>query len=157
MKAAKELIEALSKINKKEENVIAGIVKEVHDDNTADVDVDGVMFFNCRLKSISGNLKGIKAKPAVDSVVLIEKIGGKESEEYFIAMVSTIDEFLVEIGDKVYKLDSTGHRIAAGNDTLLQVIELICDAGLESLIINGNELNKTKLSQAKSKAQNILK
>lgn len=73
----------------------------------------------------------------------------------FIEQCSEIDEFLIKIGQKTYKLNDTGHLIKGGNDTLKQVLELmiegsklIIEATQQILVLYGNNPDYAKLTQA---------
>lgn len=157
-KGAKELYDALKRINSPGASVLPGVVKSVNSDDTVDVDVAGVTFFDVLCQSsVNGGQKGIKIKPAVDSVVLIERIGDQKSDEYVVIMYSEIDESSTEIDTVKMLMDADGFILQKGNDTLLNIIVMIIDAVSKTVVLQGTNPDHAALIQAKTKVQNLFK
>lgn len=116
----------------------------------------------------------IVAKPKEGSYVIVGFVEafheGKESDA-FIEQCSEIDEVLIKIGNKLYKLNDQGHLVKGGSDTLKEVIELIIEAAnltieatQQILVLYGNnpdyakliQAKFTKLQQATTKLNNVL-
>jgi hypothetical protein len=116
----------------------------------------------------------IVIKPKEGSYVLVGFIEatheGKEGDA-FLEQCSEIDEVFVKTGNKIYKLNSQGHLLKGGGDTLKELIQLLIDAikltieaTQQIVVVYGNnpdyskliQANLTKLVQATNKLNNIL-
>lgn len=93
-------------------------------------------------------------KPKTGSVVLAAIMENDEAEACLL-MCSEIDEVLIEIGSKIYKVNSSGHLIADENDSLKQVLTLIIEAVQQVLVMNGNNPDYEKLATALTKTNKI--
>jgi len=155
MKQARELYNLLRNIGNKGDDIRPAIVVSV--DKTMDtctVDFDELEMGDVRLRSvIKAGVNGVVKYPLVGSVVLLKKIA---DEMYYVAMYSDVEETETNIGGKVYKLNSNGHLIGGGNDTLLQAQILIIDAISKIMVLYGNNPDYLALQQAKEKLLNIL-
>lgn len=103
-----EVAEKIRQIVHRENDTMMAIVKEVDaEKGTCDVEIDGLIFFEVRVKSIIKDaVKGIKVLPAVKSVVVVERIG--KSNELFITMFSEIDSITWEIENMKFLADKDG-------------------------------------------------
>ena len=116
----------------------------------------------------------IVVKPKEGSYVLVGFVEatheGKEVDA-FIEQCSEIDEVFVKTGNKIYQLNSQGHLLKGGGDTLKELVQLLIDAikltieaTQQIVVIYGNnpdyskliQANFTKLTQATNKLNNIL-
>jgi len=157
-KAAHELYRALKKFTTPDASVIPGIVKAINDDGTIEVDVGGVVYPDVLLQaSINEGQKGIKVKPAIDSLVMMERIGDSKSDEMMVVLFSEIDQHSIEIGSAEWGMDKEGFLIKKGNDTLLQALELIVEGIMPIIVLKGRNPNYAKLQQALTKIKNLLK
>ena len=86
---------------------------------TCTVQADGVAYDDVRLHAVADPQgKGFCFVPAVESVVLVSRIGG-DSNELLVAMFSTVDRVLLTIGERVSAaLDAEGVTFSAGDTTL---------------------------------------
>lgn len=127
-------------------------------DSKCDVDVEGEpKLFDVRFHAIEDAVGSkIVIKPKEGSKVLVGIINNLVTEA-FIEQCSEIDEVLIVTGDKEYKLNAEGHLIKGGNDTLKQVIQLIIEAVQKIMVLQGNNPDFLKLTQAQEKLNNILK
>lgn len=157
-KTAKELYDYLQKIASPDANVLPAIVKKVNDNDTIDVDVDGVTYYDVNLKAAEKQgQKGIRIKPAVDSLVLIKRIGDKKSDEWAAAMFSEVDEVVFEIAAATFLMDKDGFVIANGMDNLKDVIKLIIEAVQVIVVLQGKSPDYARLLQATQKLNNVMK
>jgi hypothetical protein len=156
MKGASELYNLLRNINDKGMGLISvGGVKSVDKDECkAVVSFDGLDIEDVRLKATTDGEKGFKIFPAVGSTVLVQRIA---DGDYMIIMYSEIEGFEFHIGGKKIELDQDGCLIGNQTDTLLNVINLIIEAIQVIVVIQGKGPDLTKLLQAKTKVENILK
>lgn len=159
MKNAKELYNLIKGINDDGmDDVFPAIVKSVDKSSfTCDIDFQGNEFGNVRLKATVGESedeKGFVVFPAIDSDVLVKKLS---SGLLAIFMVSEIESIVWSIGNKTYSVDKDGHRIANGDDSLLDVLKLIIQAVNETIVFQGRSPNYAKLQQALTMAETILK
>ena len=153
-KEAQELFDLLRGMNKAEATVLPGIVQDVNDDDTIDVEVDGLVYYEVRLKaSVASGLKGIKPKPAVGSVVVMERLGDERSAEYQVVLYSELTEYSIEIANAKLLMDAGGFQLKKGNDTLAKVFD---DLIAEILTIYA-PMNKPAITQIKLRAAQLLK
>lgn len=121
MSRSKQLYDALKKLSAPGANVFPGIVKQVLDD-TIEVDVDGVIYYDVRLQSITEGEKGLKIKPKVNSVILLQRIGNTSSNEFYVCLFSEIDEMACEVGNTKLLQNAAGFQISKGNDSLKAIL-----------------------------------
>jgi hypothetical protein len=122
----KELYIKLKEINSREATIFPGIVKEV-DGNVITVDNGGVEYFNVRLQPTDSVMKGQRLVPKVNSMVLVERVGGDDSNELAVAMFSELDEYSVEIGNVKYKHTGSGFELAKQNESLKKLMKDMLD------------------------------
>src|SRR6266516_3610493 len=121
MSKTKQLYDALKKISAPGANVFPGIVNNVQDDRV-DVDVDGVIYYDVRLQSVTEGQKGLKLKPKVSSVVLLQRIGNTSSNEFCICLLSEIDEMTCEVAGTKLVQNADGFQISKGTDSLKAIL-----------------------------------
>ena len=157
-KAAQELYHLLKGMTSTDANVFPAIVKKINSDDTIDVELDGLVLpdVQCQSAVINGQ-KGIKIKPAIDSVVMVEHIGDRKSDEYMVVLYSDIDEHSIEIATMKFLMDANGLLVKKGNDTLLEALELIIEGVMQIIVLKGRNPNYAKLQQALTKLKNILR
>ena len=121
MSKTKQLYDALKKLSAPDANVFPGIVQQVMEDR-AEVDVDGVIYYDVRLQSVTESEKGLKLKPARNSVVLLQRIGNASSNEFCICLLSEIDESSCIIGNTKLVQNASGFQISKGADSLKAIL-----------------------------------
>lgn len=157
-KTAKEFYEVLKNIASPNANVLPAIVKKVNGNDTVDVDVNGVTYYDVNLKaSEKSGQKGIRIKPAVDSLILIERIGDQKSDEWVVLMYSEVDEVLFEIAAAKFLMDKDGFIVSNGADTLKDAIKLIIEAVQVIVVLQGKSPDYAKLTQALTKLNKVFK
>lgn len=92
--------------------------------------------------------------PAVDSIVVVEFI---TKEAAYISMVSKISEIKFKIGETYYSATDEGFLIKKNADTLKQILTLIIEAVQVVLVLQGNNPDYVKLTQALTKVNNLLR
>lgn len=127
MKSAKELLTLLSDLGKSGDAAFPAVVKHVDDDRTCTVvGADDTEFFDVRLQSITGQTAGVYYKPAVNSVVLVERIGS--SNEFAIILFSELESITSNVAGNQVTHDATGWELKKGADTLGAVLGDLMDA-----------------------------
>ncbi len=137
-------------------NILPVIVESVDKiNNTCEVKYDNLEFGGIRLQAaIKENQKGIKVYPAVNSSVLIQKLGNKG--EWFVCMFSEVEEIITEIGELKQTTNKDGYVFKKGNDTLWDGIKLLIESLEKVIVLQGTNIDKGKLAQAKTKIKNVL-
>lgn len=141
--------------DKQKGSITQGIVKEVNG-NKATIERDGEPnLYNVRLQAIEDEASSfIRVKPKLESVVLCGIIEKQEAEA-FIIQCSEIDEVTIVTGNKTYQVNSEGHLLKAGDDTLKEVLQLIIEAVQFIIVLKGRNPDRVKLEQAIEKLNNI--
>jgi len=161
MKTAKELVEALRNINDNSDCCFPAIVSSVDKVNSVcnvvfnDMELGGI-----RIQStVAQNQNGIQIFPAINSVVIIEKLGDKG--EYFISMFGEVEQV-------VYKIDTTtftikdGFLIKKDTDTLKAVFDDLIDQ-IKAIVVptnsgpSGQPLNAIAFDLIKNRVDKLLK
>lgn len=122
MKQNKDLLNALQAVFGATDSLVPAVVKAV-DKTTASctVEINDLEVGEVRLQATVGNnLKGKKLYPAIDSVVLVEKIGDKG--EFAIAFYSELSEVSLSVGETLFKQDINGFEIRKQNETLKSIL-----------------------------------
>lgn len=136
--------------------VVTATVKAVNADDTVSVEfAEGGTIDDCRLKSIVKDGNKVITIPAVGSEVLAGRIDN--SDEFVVLAVHEITDIVEIIGDTRYSHNANGFLLAKGNDHLLKVFQLIIEAVMQIVVIQGTNPDRMKLQQALTAAQNILR
>ena len=155
MKTARALYDALRAITKADDDILPAIVKTVNSENTIDAEYDELLLKGCRLQSKSEGTEGQLLIPAIDSIVLLKRIG--QTNEFYVCMTSELQEMRVDINTATFSVKGNGHLIKKDNDTLKQALTLIIEAVQQVVVLNGNNPNYIKLTEALTKINNILR
>jgi hypothetical protein len=127
MKSARELLALLGDLGKSGDSAFPAVVKHVDDDRTCTVvAADDTEFFDVRLQAITGATAGLYYKPAVGSVVLVERIGS--SNEFAIILFSHLESIEMNVAGNQVTHDATGWELKKGTDTLGAVLGDLMDA-----------------------------
>lgn len=136
--------------------IISAVVQSINaDDTIVVVTGSGLEIDDARLKSVVKDGNKFILVPKVQSTVLIGRI--EESEEWSVLMVEEIDKFLLKIGTVSVDVNATGFELKKGTDTLKQILVLLVEAIQPIVVIYGNNPNYTKLTQALTKINNLLR
>jgi hypothetical protein len=171
-KAAHELYNAFKKAFGPGTDVFPAIVTAVNADGSLKVDVDGVEYPDVLVQaSLSDGQKGEKVRPAVDSLIIIERIGDAKSNEFMAVLFSEIEQHTIEIGtaswdmtgagfdlkkdDTVLNIGEDGFLVKKDDDTLKEVLTLIVQAVMKIIVLQGTNPDRAKLQQALTKINNL--
>ena len=114
-----------------------------------DTEIDDV-----RLKSvIKDGFKRISV-PTEGSSVLVGRI--ETGDEYVVIAVEQIDRELIVIGTVQYEINENGFLFQKGTDTLKQILSLIIESVQQIVVIEGNNPDYDKLTEAATKKNNLL-
>lgn len=138
---------------------IIGKVKSVDEDEKTCVIIetigdDEIEIDDVRLRPVLNGNAAITIYPKVNSYVLALRIEG--SEEWMVAGVDKTDKVKWEVGDCKFEVDE-GFLIKRGNDTLKDIIQMIIEATQQIVVLYGNNPDYSKLAQALSKLNLVLK
>jgi len=131
-------------------------VIDVHDaDGTIDVKpVNEPEFFDVRVNTEVNPDKGIKQMPKKGSNVFIIPVN---AETGIVVLASELTSWALTIASAKLEQTEDGLLIAKGEDTLRDALELIIDAVLTTVVVQGTNPDQAKLNQAKSIIQNLLR
>ncbi len=123
MKEAKELVQVLKGLMLDGSNVIPAVVVSVDKAAcTCVVEFDELPIEDVRLRAaVSPGGDGVLLFPKVGSAVLVEKIGSKE--DYFITMVSEVEEIKWLVDGCTLNINSTGFKIDKNGVSLADIID----------------------------------
>lgn len=122
---------------------------------TCTVTIDGADFTDVLLYTIENkDLKGFVFIPAVDSVVLVSRIGA--SNELFVSLFSEVDKVLLTIGDNVNaSIDDKELSYKSGNTEIIATGDAVSIKAPE-IAFNGGELGGlVKLEQLKQNLDSL--
>jgi len=155
MKQAKELVKALKDITNTGDDILVGTVISVDKElDSSVIEVDGGLLGFVRLRSTTGpSGKGIVFYPAINSVVLVERLN---DEEWFVVMLSELDSAVVTIGNTRLTINASGFLIKKDTDTLKDALTLIIDSVKQVTVLYGNNPDYLKLNAAQTKINNLL-
>lgn len=152
MSTIKEIIQKLAK-GGGESNSMVCLVKKV----------DGL---SCDVEPINGDADILDVRLVADEkedvFVLLPKIGSMVIVTFltetaaFVSMISEVSEVKYKIGTSFYSVTESGFLIKRGNDNVKDVIKLIIEAVQQILVVQGNNPNYEKLTQALTKLNNIM-
>lgn len=133
--------------------IFEGTITDVDDEAyTADVEIDndGGTIFDVRLRAVASGSKSIDVLPAIGAEVVLAKIS---DDEFIILACDEITEYRLTIGNTVYKVDSTGHEISKGNESLKKVLNDLVDV----ILTIGAFKDTATLTLIKQRLNNLLK
>lgn len=177
MKHAVELARAIKKIAEVDVPVFLAVVKSVdRNTNTCDVEYNEMEIGEVRLQAIiKNNTKAQIYYPAVDSVVLVQRLGTKG--DFFITMYSEIEEILTKIGDCTLNIKDSflfqmndgskfeiknGFLIEKSGETMKKIVDDLIDAIMQLTVPtnvgpSGTPINMLVFQQIKLRADQLLK
>jgi hypothetical protein len=138
------------------DSIVHATVKAVNEnDSTIEAEFEGgLVLDDVRLRSVvkAGN-KCIMV-PEVDSIVLVGRIEG--SEEWVVLAVESISKVLYVIGTAKIELTEDGLLVQKGSNTLKASLVKFIEAVEQIVVMQGNNPDYVKLTQAKTEFQNLL-
>lgn len=112
-------------------------------------------YYDVRLRPVLDGKESITIFPKVKSWCLAVRL--ENTEEWMVVACSEADKWRLKIGEAIIEQDAIGLQIKKQNDTLRQALELIIQAVMAVVVIQGTNPDYTKLQQALTKIQNILR
>ena len=153
-KARNQLIEFIGK--RSPAGLLFATITAVHDDDTVSIEFpEGGKTDECRLRSVVSDGNRVLLIPKVNTPVIVGRID--RDDEFVVLMVSEITEVRQVIDTTTFSQTADGFVMKKGNDDLLNVIQLIIEAVVQIVVIQGKNPDYIKLNQALEKAQNLLK
>jgi hypothetical protein len=134
------------------------IVRSVNDTEATCVLYDAetnLEYYDVRLRPVIDGKESLTVFPKDKSWCLATRIEG--TEEWMVLACSEIDKWRLKIGDTLIEQNATGLLIKKQNDTLRQALELIVQAVMKVVVVQGQNPDYVKLQQALTKIQNILR
>jgi hypothetical protein len=156
MTAFRTAVEAI--LNKNEKMIItSGVVKAINE-NSIDVERDGMAdLLEVRFNSILTTVENeFKITPKERSVVLCGIIENDTSEAYLLGC-SEIDSIKFKVNNCEFYLDKTGVKIDNNGENLSNVLSDWIDEVSKILVIQGKTINVTAMTAIKERLNNILK
>lgn len=162
MQQAKHLVTAIKNITSPGDLVMMAKVVSVDKDlATCDVDFNDLEIGEVRLQAnIKTGQKGIKVFPLPGSWVLVQKLG-KEGN-YFIAMVSEVEDFLLEVDGCSFQVTGDGFLIQKDGDSQKEILSDFIDQVMQLVVPtnvgpSGVPINNPAFSAIKTRIQNLYK
>jgi len=112
-------------------------------------------YYDVRLRPVLDGKESITIFPKAGSCGLAVRL--ENTEEWMVVACSEADKWRLKTGEAIIEQDATGLQIKKQNDTLRQALELIIQAVMNVVVIQGTNPDYTKLQQALTKIQNILR
>ena len=112
-------------------------------------------YYDVRLRPVLDGKESITIFLKVKSWCLAVRLENKE--EWMVVACSEADKWRLKTGEVIIEQDATGLQIKKQNDTLRQALELIIQAVMKVMVIQGTNPDYAKLQQALTKIQNILR
>ena len=112
-------------------------------------------YYDVRLRPVIDDKEGLTVFPKVGSWCLATRI--ENSHEWMVVAFSEADKWRLKIGDAVIEQTADGLLIQKQSDTLRQAFELVIQAVMKVVVIQGQNPDYAKLQQALTKIQNILR
>lgn len=160
MTAAEQLRQALSAHAAKHGPVqtVLAVVTEVQElAGTCTVqDDDGPPWYGIRLTPAITQGKNFRIVPTVGCKCLMARIEGGEGD-WWLMWAEQIEKWQLETDGVEMELDGNGLLLKKGTDTLKQIITLMIEAMQVVVVLQGNNPDYVKLTQAMAKANNLLK
>jgi hypothetical protein len=123
---AKQLYDVLKKMSTSGTEVIPGTVVAVNGD-TIDVEVDGIIYYDVQLRSVTESEGGVLVSPKMNSTVLIQQIGNAASNSFAVCMYSEIASYQISTGNVLYKVDKEGFVLKKGSDSIMNILSDLID------------------------------
>jgi len=108
-----------------------------------------------RLRPVVTDQESLTIFPKQGSWVLATRI--ENTDEWMVLACSEADKWRLKIGNTLMEQDATGLLVQKQNDSLRQALELIVEAVMKVVVVQGQNPDYVKLQQALSKIQNILR
>jgi hypothetical protein len=112
-------------------------------------------YYDVRLRPVLNGKEHITIFPKVGSWCLAVRL--ENTEEWGVVACTEADKWRLKIGDAIIEQDATGLQIKKQNDSLREALEMIIQAVMKIMVVQGQNPDYAKLQQALLKIQNILR
>lgn len=135
--------------------ILPATVLSINGDDTVSVLFsDGTEIDDCRLKAVVKDGNKMVLVPKVSTEVLCARI--ENSDEFVVISVNEVDKIITELGTVRQQVDEDGFVFSKENDTMWDAVKLLIEALELAVILQGKNIDRNKLAQAKIKFKNIL-
>ena len=110
-------------------------------------------FYDVRLRPVVDSTESLTIFPKVGSWCLAARI--ETTDEWMVLACSEADKWRLKIGNTLVEQNATGLLIQNQSDTLRQAMELIIQAVMKVVVVQGQNPDYAKLQQALTKIQRI--
>ncbi|BAV09399.1 hypothetical protein FLA_5447 [Filimonas lacunae] len=117
-------------------------------------DEDGLKITQVRLRPVIDSKEAITIFPKIGTWALAVRI--ESDNEWMLIASGEADKWRIKTGAGVMEQSTKGLLIQHDSDTLLQVIELLVQACMKIVVLQGQNPDYPKLQEALSKAKKIL-
>ena len=132
-----------------------GIVASINEqEGTCVLLNDDIEIFDVRLRPVITGKESITIYPKAGAWALAVRV--ENENDWCLIATEEADKLRMKVGNCVFEI-TDGFLVQKSGDTLLDVVKLIIEACQQIMVLQGNNPNYVKLSQALAKANNLLK
>jgi len=137
-------------------STILATVKTIDEENYTCtlIDDDEVEISNVRLRVVLDGKEGITSFPKQNTWCLAIQI--EDEADWLAIAFGEIDKLKIKTGNSSLEITNDGHVIKKGEDTLWSGLKLLIESLEKVIVLQGTNINKGKLAQAKTKIKNVL-
>lgn len=103
------------------QTVLATVDSVDEDAFTCDIDDNGVIMYDVRLRPVLNEKEGITIVPKVGSWVLATRI--EDDAEWMVLAVDEVEKYRIVIGDMLFEMDNGKYLVKSGDETLGKCID----------------------------------
>lgn len=130
-------------------------VQSVDDANfTCVLEEDELIYEDVRLRPVLDGNESLTIFPKVGTWCLAVRL--EDEEDWMAIAFGEMDKWRFKIGTVEYEATANGHVIKRGSDTLWDGMKLLIEALEVIMVLQGNNPDFTKLTNAKNKIKNVL-
>lgn len=122
---------------------------------TCVVDDDGVDVPEVRLRPVLDDKESLTIFPKPGTWALAVRL--EDTEEWMLIAAGEALKYRIKQNDLVFEMDGNQILIEKTGANLMEIIKSICEACLQIVVIQGNNPDYTKLTDALTKVQLLLK
>lgn len=135
---------------------LMGKVKSVDtSEMTCVIDDDGFEIPEVRLRPVLDNKESITIYPKVGAWALAVRL--EDTEEWMLISAGEVAKYQIKQNDLVFEMDGEKFLLEKQGANLMEIIKSICEACLQIVVIQGNNPDYQKLTDALTKIQLLFK
>lgn len=112
-------------------------------------------YYDVRLRPVINGKESITIYPKVGSWCLAVRL--ENTDEWGVVACTEADKWRLKIGEAIIEQDATGLQIKKQSDSLRDALEMIIQATMKIVVVQGQNPDYAKLQQALTKIKNILR